>query len=60
MVSVFDNEAAHQSTISRWYRELKSGQISLSDDPRAGPPTKAVTQENVETVHKPIQEDHIS
>lgn len=57
LVSVFGNEAPHQSTISRWYGEFKRGRISLSDDPRTGPPTTAVTQENVDAVRKLILED---
>ncbi|CAH1993670.1 unnamed protein product [Acanthoscelides obtectus] len=47
LLSVFGNEAPHQSTISRWYGEFKRGQVSLSDDPR----------ENVDAVHKLIIED---
>lgn len=57
LVSVFGNEAPHQSTISRWYGEFKRGRISLSDDPRAGAPKTAVTQENVDAVRKLIYED---
>ncbi|CAH1960467.1 unnamed protein product [Acanthoscelides obtectus] len=34
LLSIFDNEAPHQWTISRWYGELKCGRLSLSDDPR--------------------------
>ncbi|CAH1969142.1 unnamed protein product [Acanthoscelides obtectus] len=34
LLSVFGNEARHQSTISRWYGEFKRGRVSLSDDPR--------------------------
>ncbi|CAH1992034.1 unnamed protein product [Acanthoscelides obtectus] len=34
LLSVFGNEAPHQSTISRWYGEFKRGRVSLSDDPR--------------------------
>ncbi|CAH2004677.1 unnamed protein product [Acanthoscelides obtectus] len=34
LLSVFGNEAPHQSTISRWYGEFKRGRVGLSDDPR--------------------------
>ncbi|CAH1984640.1 unnamed protein product [Acanthoscelides obtectus] len=46
LLSVFGNEAPHQSTISL-----------LSDDPRVGAPKTAVTQENVDAVRKLIIED---
>ncbi|CAH1970187.1 unnamed protein product [Acanthoscelides obtectus] len=47
----------HQSTISRWCGGFKRGRVSLSDDPRVGPPKTAVTQENVDAVRKLIFED---
>ncbi|CAH2000207.1 unnamed protein product [Acanthoscelides obtectus] len=47
LLSVFGNEAPHQSTISRWYGEMKRGRVSLSDDPR----------ENVDAVRKLIIKD---
>ncbi|CAH2015410.1 unnamed protein product [Acanthoscelides obtectus] len=50
LLSVFGIEAPHQSTISRWYGELKRGRVSLSDDPRVGAPKTAVTQENVDAL----------
>ncbi|CAH1978606.1 unnamed protein product [Acanthoscelides obtectus] len=53
LLSVFGNEAPHQSTISRWYGELKR----LSDDPRVGAPKMAVTQENVDAVRTLIIDD---
>ncbi|CAH2011645.1 unnamed protein product [Acanthoscelides obtectus] len=56
LLSVFDNEAPHQSTIFRWYGEFKRGRVSLSDDPRVGAPEPAVTQENVDAVRKLIIE----
>ncbi|CAH1989545.1 unnamed protein product [Acanthoscelides obtectus] len=57
LLSVFGNEAPHQSTISRWYGEFKRGWVSLSDDSRVGAPKTAVTQENVDAVRKLIIED---
>ncbi|CAH1964947.1 unnamed protein product [Acanthoscelides obtectus] len=42
LLSVFGNEAPHQSTISRWYGEFKRGRVSLSDDPRVGAPKTAI------------------
>ncbi|CAH2010623.1 unnamed protein product [Acanthoscelides obtectus] len=36
LLSVFGNEAIHQSIISRWYGELKRAWVSLSDHPRVG------------------------
>ncbi|CAH1991124.1 unnamed protein product [Acanthoscelides obtectus] len=57
LLSVFSNEAPHQSTISRWYGEFKRGRVSLSDDPRVGAPKTTVTQENVDAVRKLIIED---
>ncbi|CAH1995657.1 unnamed protein product [Acanthoscelides obtectus] len=58
LLSVFGNEAPHQSTISRWYGEFKHGRVSLSDDPRVGAPKTAVTQENVDAVRKLIEDRH--
>ncbi|CAH1984420.1 unnamed protein product [Acanthoscelides obtectus] len=55
LLSVFGNEAPHQSTISRCYGEFKRGRASLSDDPSVGAPK--VTQENVDAVRKLIIED---
>ncbi|CAH1992062.1 unnamed protein product [Acanthoscelides obtectus] len=43
LLSVFGNEAPHQSTISRWYGEFKRGRVSLSDDPRLGAPKTATS-----------------
>ncbi|CAH1995479.1 unnamed protein product [Acanthoscelides obtectus] len=57
LLSVFGNEAPHQSTISRWFGEFKRGRVSLSDDTRVGAPKTAVTQENVDDVRKLIIED---
>ncbi|CAH1999367.1 unnamed protein product [Acanthoscelides obtectus] len=57
LLSVFGNEAPHQSTISRWYGEFKRGRVSLSDDHRVGAPKTAVTQENADAVRKLIIED---
>ncbi|CAH1983305.1 unnamed protein product [Acanthoscelides obtectus] len=57
LLSVFGNEAPHQSTISRWYGEFKRGRVSLSDDPRVGAPKTGVTLENVDAVRKLIIED---
>ncbi|CAH2005212.1 unnamed protein product [Acanthoscelides obtectus] len=57
LLSVFGNEAPHQSTISRWYVEFKRGRVSLSDIPGVGAPKTAVTQENVDAVRKLIIED---
>ncbi|CAH1966487.1 unnamed protein product [Acanthoscelides obtectus] len=57
LLSVFSNEAPHQSTISRWYGEFKRGRASLSDHPWMGASKTAVTQENVEAVRKLIIED---
>ncbi|CAH2007870.1 unnamed protein product [Acanthoscelides obtectus] len=56
LLSVFGNEAPHQSTISRWYGEFKRGRVSLSEDPRVGAPKTAVTQEN-DAMRKLIIED---
>ncbi|CAH1972707.1 unnamed protein product [Acanthoscelides obtectus] len=57
LLSVFGNEAPHQSTISHWYGEFKRGRVSLSDDPRVGAPKMAVTQENVDSVRKLVIDD---
>ncbi|CAH1982735.1 unnamed protein product [Acanthoscelides obtectus] len=57
LLSVFGNDAPHQSTISRWYGEFKRGRVSLSDDPRVGAPKTAITQKNVDAVRKLIIED---
>ncbi|CAH1959169.1 unnamed protein product [Acanthoscelides obtectus] len=61
LLSVFGNEPPHQSTISRWYGELKRGRVSLSDDSRMGAPKTAVTQENVDAVRKlNIEDRHVT
>ncbi|CAH1957527.1 unnamed protein product [Acanthoscelides obtectus] len=50
LLSVFGNEAPHQSTISRWHGEFKRGRVSLNGDPRVGAPKTAVTQENLDAI----------
>lgn len=55
--AAFGESALALTTISCWYRELKRGQESLSDDPRPGRPPKAVTHENVIRLEWLIQED---
>ncbi|CAH1969158.1 unnamed protein product [Acanthoscelides obtectus] len=61
LLSVFGNEAPHQSTIFRWYGELKRGRVSLSNDPRVRAPKTAVTQENVDVVRKlNIEHRHVT
>ncbi|CAH1981761.1 unnamed protein product [Acanthoscelides obtectus] len=63
LLSVFGNEATHQSTVSHWYGEFKRGRVrmtddtGLSDDPRVGAPKTAVTQENDDAVRKLIIEN---
>jgi [histone H3]-lysine36 N-dimethyltransferase SETMAR len=57
MVSVFGNEAPHQSTISRWYCEFQRGRSSLGDESRSGPPKTAVTQKNIDAVRQLIKDD---
>ncbi|CAH2017701.1 unnamed protein product [Acanthoscelides obtectus] len=57
LLSVFGNEAPHQSTISSWYGKFKRGRVSLSDNSRMGVPKRAVTQENVDAVRKLIIEE---
>ncbi|CAH1954496.1 unnamed protein product, partial [Acanthoscelides obtectus] len=57
LLPVFGNEAPQQSTIYRWYGDLKRGRVSLSDDSRVDVPKTAVTQENVDAVRKLIIED---
>ena len=61
MISVFGDEAPHQSTIPRWFCEFQRGRTRLSDDPRTGAPKSAVTQENVDAVRLLIKADrHIT
>ncbi|CAH2013252.1 unnamed protein product [Acanthoscelides obtectus] len=61
LLSVFGNEAPHQSTISRGYGEFKRGRVSLSDDPRVGAPKTTVTLENVDAVRKlTIEDRHVT
>ena len=60
LVSVSGNEAPHQSTISRWYGKFKRRRMSLSDDPSAGAPKTAVTQEYVVAVRKLIKDRHVT
>ncbi|CAH2006928.1 unnamed protein product, partial [Acanthoscelides obtectus] len=55
LLSVFGNEAPHQSTISRWCGEFKRGRVSLSDDPRVGVPKTAVTQEHVDAIEASLK-----
>ncbi|CAH1975214.1 unnamed protein product [Acanthoscelides obtectus] len=57
LLSVFGNEAPHQSTIFRWYGEFKRGRVSLNGDPRVGAPKTAVTQENVDAIQKILYEE---
>ena len=34
-------------TITRWYKQFKSGDFSVEDDPRSGRPAETVTLQNV-------------
>lgn len=54
LVSVFSDEASYQSTMSRWYEELKHGLMNFSDDPRADAPKTVVIQKNVDAMRKLI------
>ncbi|CAH2018787.1 unnamed protein product [Acanthoscelides obtectus] len=55
LLSVFGNEAPHQTTISRWYREFKRGRVSLSDDSRVGAAKTAVTQADVNAIEASLK-----
>ncbi|GBP59632.1 hypothetical protein EVAR_46000_1 [Eumeta japonica] len=44
------------STVRRWYSEFDCGRVSLHDEIREGRPSTAMTEENVATVRKLIEE----
>ena len=59
---VFEGSASLRATIGDdWFGEFRMGRQSLEDEPRAGRPHTAVTDENVAAIRKLITEDpHIT
>ncbi|KAJ8728788.1 hypothetical protein PYW07_006484 [Mythimna separata] len=57
MVAVYQDSAPSLSTIQKWSSEFKRGRESIEDDPRAGGPICAATEENVKLVEKLVLED---
>lgn len=46
MMAVYQDSAPSLSTIQKWSSEFKWGRESIEDDPRAGGPVSAATEEN--------------
>ena len=45
------------NTMTRWYKQFKSGNFGVEDDPRSGRPAEAVVLENVAAVEKLLNKD---
>lgn len=53
----FEDEAPSYRTIQRWFTEFNRGRQSLSDEPREGRPSTAVSHENIDAVREMIKSD---
>ena len=57
MQKVYGNGALKYATFCKWVRHLNDGQESIENDPRVGRPVSVLTEKNVATVKKLIEED---
>ena len=54
---VYWNGALKYATVCKWIRCFNDGQESIENDPRVGRPVSVLTEKNVATVKKLIEED---
>ena len=57
MQKVYGNGALKYATVCKWVGRFNDGQESIENDPRAGKPVSVLTEKNVATVKKLIEED---
>ena len=51
------NSALKYATVCKWVRRLNDGRESIENDPRVGRPVSVLTEKNVATVKKLMEED---
>ena len=54
---VYGNGALKYATVCKWIRRFNDGRESIENDPRVGRPVSVLTERNVATVKKSIEED---
>ena len=54
---VYGNGALKYATVCKWVRRFNDGRESIENDPRVGRPVSVLTEKNVATVKKIIEED---
>ena len=54
---VYGNGALKYATVCKWVRLFNDGRESIENDPRVGRPVSVLTEKNVATVKKLIEED---
>ena len=54
---VYGNGALKYATVCKWVRCFNDGRESIENDPRVGRPVSVLTEKNVATVKKLIEED---
>ena len=57
MQNVYGNDALKYATVCKWVRRFNDGRESIENDPRVGRPVSVLTEKNVATVKKLIEED---
>jgi len=55
---VYGSSAMSHAIVYRWYARFQDGREDVKDDARSGCPLTARTDENVESVHRLLTEDH--
>ena len=55
--TVYGNGALKYATVCKWVRCFNDGRESIENDPRVGRPVSVLTEKNVATVKKLIEED---
>ena len=54
---VYGNGVSKHATVCKWVRRFNDGRESIKNDPRVGRPVFVLTEKNVATVKKLIEED---
>lgn len=53
----YPDSAPGEATIRKWFAKFRTGHMSTEDDERSGRPKEAVTDENIQKIHKMILND---
>jgi [histone H3]-lysine36 N-dimethyltransferase SETMAR len=57
LTTAYREEAISYSTVQRWSKVFREGEMELEDDPRSGRPVSKTTEENIQLVRRIIDED---